>query len=87
MAYSSTNPPVQVWQTFGGGIKGWAYKSTHTVATVAGSSFFSDGYSRGMRAGDWCFVVDSGSTLAGQGFISAHSSGAGATFSSSLTTT
>lgn len=36
---------------FGGGV--WAYVSTDIVGTVAGSSYFSDGYTLGMRPGDF----------------------------------
>lgn len=83
MAYSSTNPPAVISQTFGTGINLWAYKSTHTAAAVAASSFFSDGYSLGMRAGDAIFIAHV--TTAGAytahafGAVSAVSSGAGAT--------
>lgn len=88
MAYSSTNPPHLVNQPFGdGGIRTWSYKSTDAIATVCGSSYVSDGYVRGMRVGDIVYVLDTSSTLGSIGYVSAVSTGAGATILSSFVTT
>lgn len=94
MAYSSTNPPVMVWGGFGGSpMRGFAYASTHTVAAVAASSFFSDGYARGMRPGDRVYVNQMTTasppayTAHATGVVSASSSGAGATVVFTATST
>jgi len=53
MAYSSTNPPKLIAQTYGdspGNI--WAYSSTHTAAAAAASGFISNGFALGMKVGD-----------------------------------
>jgi hypothetical protein len=59
----------------------WGYKSTHTVSVVAGSSFFSDGYSRGMRVGDFVHVVEVTTAGAFTGFaigcVSTQTTGSG----------
>lgn len=36
----------------------WAYRSTDALATVVGSSYFADGFARGMRKGDMVSVYD-----------------------------
>ena len=85
MAYDSTgNPPVLVSQGFGGKpFRVFAYKSSDTGATVAASSYFSDGYARGMRIGDVLknTVLSTAGAYAGHGDgrVTAVSSGAGAT--------
>ena len=88
MAYSSTNPPMLVSQRFGGNGPGlWSYKSTDAIATVAGSSYFSNGFALGMQVGDLVAVLNTASTLGSIGYISNVSTGAGATLLSSFTTT
>jgi hypothetical protein len=90
MAYSSTNPPQLIAQTFGNvpaHPRLWSYASTDAIATVCGSSYFSNGYALGMHVGDVVFVLDTSSTLGSQGYVSAVSTGAGATLLSSFTTT
>lgn len=86
MAYSSTNPPVMLPSGFGGvPFRTFAYKSSDTGATVAGSSYFSDGHSRGMRIGDVVTITvlttASPPAYAGhaEGRVTAVSTGAGAT--------
>lgn len=83
MAYSSTNGPAIISQTFGSGTNLWAYKSTHTVAAVAASSFFSNGYDLSMKAGDPIYVTQvttaNAYTAHAWGAVSAVTSGAGAT--------
>jgi uncharacterized membrane protein YoaT (DUF817 family) len=93
MAYSSTNPPVQVWQQFGGRLAEWAYYSTETVATVAGAGFFTDGFTRGMRVGHSIYVaqISTGSTYIahsrGVVTLSSASTAPSATVSFAATTT
>lgn len=88
MAYSSTNPPQLISQRFGGNGPGiWSYKSTDPIATVAGSSYFSNGYDLGMQQGDFVAVWNSNSTLGSWGVINNVTSDAGATLISVLTTT
>lgn len=95
MAYSSTNPPVLVSQPFGSRAGGlWTYLSSHDVASVAASSFFSNGYSLGMQSGDFIGVVQMSSN-GGAGAYTAHAlgivttvtSGAGATVVFTATST
>lgn len=88
MAYSSTNPPALISQRFGNSGPGlWSYKSTDAIATVAGSSYFSNGAALGMQEGDAVIVWNSASTLGSIGIINDVASGAGATLISVLTTT
>jgi hypothetical protein len=88
MAYASTNPPVLSWGSFGGQVmRGWTYKSSDPIATVAGSSYFSNGYALGMRKYDQVWVIDTASTLASLCFVTTHTTGAGATVSSTYATT
>ena len=68
MAYASSNPPVQWSQAFGGLVKEWAYKSSDPGPTVAGSSYFSNGHSLGMRVGDSIYMVQM-STLSPSSFV------------------
>ena len=69
MAYASSNPPVQWTQSFGGQVcKEWSYKSSDALATVAGSSYFSNGHSLGMRITDSIYVVQV-STLTPSSFV------------------
>jgi hypothetical protein len=46
--------------TAAGGTRLWGYTSSDPVATVTGSSYFTDGYNRGMRLGDVLFIRDTG---------------------------
>lgn len=94
MPYSSTNPPVLTGGGFGGKpFRTFAYKSSDLVGTVAASSYFSDGHSRGMRVGDvvTVSVLTTASTPTylshNEGRVTAVSTGAGATvaFASSST--
>lgn len=88
MAYSTTNPPGIVAQSFGGyGPRLWTFKSSDAVATVCGSSYVSNGYALGMKVGDAVMVLNTASTLGSLVYVSAVSTGAGATLLSSFTTT
>jgi len=93
MAYSSTNPPVMLTPgSFGGQqTRLWGYKSTHTVAAVAASSFFSDAYSRGMRIADFVHVVEVTTAGAFTGFgigvVSSQTTGSGVSVTFAATST
>jgi len=53
MAYSSTNPPKLIAQTYGDAVGNyWVYSSTHTAATAASTGFISNGFALGMKVGD-----------------------------------
>lgn len=58
MAYATTNPPVLIGQGIGGSYSIWFYRSTDAATSVRVSGYFTDGYARGMRAGDLVIVVD-----------------------------
>lgn len=89
MAYDSTNLFLQnaaigrAHSTGGGPSYGgniWSYKSTaDPLATVIGTSYFSDGHRKGMRKYDWVMFTDVGSTLSHILVVSAVTTGAGAT--------
>jgi hypothetical protein len=92
MAYSTTNPPTCWTQSFGGQVlKEWSYKSADSIATVAGSSYFSNGFSLGMRLGDSIVAaqISTGSTYIGhaRGMVNLVSTGAGATVTFAATST
>jgi len=90
MAYSTTNPPQMISQTFGSVPARpnlWSYASTDAIAVVCGSSYVSNGHALGMAVGDVVFVLDTTSTLGSQAYVSAVTTGAGATLLSSFTTT
>lgn len=57
MAYSASNPPNLVVQAINGS-RQWVYLSTDAASVVDASNYFTDGYARGMRAGDTVRVVD-----------------------------
>lgn len=95
MAYDSTNLELKValigrgnstaQPTYGGNV--WMYKSTaDAVATVVGSSYFSDGHKRGMRKWDQVEFIDVASTLFHDLTVTAVTTGAGATATSLHTT-
>jgi hypothetical protein len=73
MPYDPTNnPPVMFGSGFGGKpFRQFAYKSSDTTVTVAGSGYFSDGKLRGMRVGDVVTVT----VLTTLGAWSAHNEG------------
>lgn len=52
MAYSSTNPPILIAQSFGSAPGAWVYKSTHTAAATAASGFIANGDALGLQVGD-----------------------------------
>ena len=93
MAYSSTNGPVLLTQPVGKGIAPalWGYASTHTVAAVAASSFFSNGAALGMKAGDHIMVTElttaNAYTAFGRGVVTTVTAGAGATVVFTATST
>lgn len=67
MAYvSSASAPVLTSQSFGGVAgKEFMYRSADASSLVLASSYFSDGYTRGMRVGDLVLLsgVSTGSTF------------------------
>lgn len=91
MAYSSTNGPAMTSQRFGGGMADWTYRSTHTVAATAATSFFSNGAALGMKTGDGIRTVEL--TTAGvftafaNGMVTVVTAGAGATVVYAATST
>lgn len=88
MAYSSTNPPQLITQPYGDAGPGlWSYKSTDAIATVCGAGYVSDGLTRGMKAGDVVFVLNTNSTLGSLAYVSAVSTAGAATLLSSFVTT
>lgn len=91
MAYSSTNGPALISQTFGTGPGFWVYKHTDDIASVAASGYFSDGYELGMKIGDAVHAVELSTAGAFVGFapgcVTAVSSASGATVSFAATST
>jgi hypothetical protein len=84
MSYSTGNPPFLIVAAIAGGnisigttnapsFTGniWAYKSSDAFSTVNGSSYFSDGYKRGMRVGDPVWIFDTTNTVANWSFVTA----------------
>jgi len=73
MAYSTGNLPFRITPgpigaavstamiNYGGAL--WGYVSSDALATVTGSSYFSDGYSLGLRKYDHILMMDTNSTL------------------------
>ena len=62
MSYATTNPPVQVASSFGGGPALWMYNSTDAHGTVEGADYFSNGDALGMKVGDCVIVQKTSST-------------------------
>ena len=62
MAYATTNPPAQLVQGIGSAPSLWVYKSTDAHGTVAGTGYFTNAASLGMKAHDVMIVVDTDST-------------------------
>jgi hypothetical protein len=90
MAYSTTNPPQLISQTFGGTPSRpnlWSYASTDPVATVCGAGYVSNASVLDMGVGDLVFVLDTNSTLGSIAYVSAVSTAGAATLLSSFTTT
>lgn len=92
MAYlSSSNPPRVLAMVPGGGSTTiapggvmWTYTSTaDAVGTVAGSSYFSNGYDLGMRKGHLLYFFDAASTIMSLLCVTSVTSGAGATVTQS----
>lgn len=102
MAYSSTtfgvNYPALLVQkvspgpaSAAGGGSIWAYTSTHTIAAVAASSFFSNGAMLGMKTADAVNVTEvttaGAYTAHGVGRVTVVTAGAGATVVFAATST
>jgi len=69
----------------------WGYSSTHTLAAVAASSFFSNGHALGLKIGDGVYTVTLSTAGAftdfGLGAVNAVTTGAGATVTYAATST
>jgi len=87
---SLANPPIGIPLAMGsnsngiGGRTMWIYASADSAATVAGSSYFSDGDALGMKVGDpmICILVSSAGTTSSVpylGAVGAVTSGGAAT--------
>lgn len=59
MAYSTSTPPMLVGGGIGGTPRIWMYVSADANTAVDASGYFTDGYTLGMRAGDFVWVQDS----------------------------
>lgn len=79
MSYSTSNPPVLIAQSVGGGSGNvWLYKSADVDSDVNGASYFSNGVTLGMKVGDIVLVIDT-TTPKGSFHYVASVSGAAAT--------
>jgi hypothetical protein len=91
MAYSSTNPPQLISQTFGdqgGQPRVWSYGSTDPVATVAGADYVSNGQALGMHLGDVVYSLDTTNAVVAHLHVSGLSTSDNAvTLTSSFATT
>lgn len=63
MAYSTANPPAEVWQTVGGGTRMWVYKSADPIATVNTANYITNGGTLGMKVNDVVMVIDTVNAL------------------------
>lgn len=91
MAYSTSLPPYLVvpapagglistsTSVTGGGGSLWYYRSADGIATVAGSSYFSNGSALGMKKYDIVYVTNTTSTYFGIAMVTDVTAGAGAT--------
>lgn len=71
MAYTPATLNCMI-DRIGAGPAWWHYSTTDAHATVAGAGYFSDGASRGLKAGDAVIVVSSsGNTTTVHGAASA----------------
>jgi hypothetical protein len=78
MSYSTSNPPQLQAQAIAGG-KTWYYTSTDSVATVVGSTYFSNGDALGMDVGDFVHIFDSNTGDGGVAVVTAVVAGGAAT--------
>jgi hypothetical protein len=58
MTYVTSNQPRLIGGSLNVGPRIWLYKSADVGTTVDGAGYFTDGYSLGMRAGDFVYVFD-----------------------------
>ena len=68
---------------YGGNV--WHYVSADPLATVAASSYFSNGYKRGMRKYDHVMVVDTGTTAYHQLMVSSVTTASGGVTAGTIT--
>jgi hypothetical protein len=91
MSYDTSKPPRVLAMVPGGGSTNigvggvlWTYSSTaDAIGTVTGSSYFSNGYDLGMRKGQFMLYLDAASTIMSLCYVTAVTSGAGATVAQS----
>lgn len=91
MAYSTALPPYLIVPAPAGGLVStstsitagggslWFYRSDDGIATVTGTSYFSNGSALGMKKYDLVFVANLTSTYFGVGMVTSVTAGAGAT--------
>lgn len=80
----STAPFLMVPAVAGGFVGGstatagnlWGYRTTDGVSSVVGSSYFTDGWQRGMRKYDIIAIIDTNTPRLTWGFVSAVTTGA-----------
>lgn len=65
----------------------WHYLSADAIGTVVGSSYFSDGWARGMRKYDYVNVIDTGTTAVSVAVVTSFSSASGGCTVTSVQTT
>jgi hypothetical protein len=63
MAYSASNPPVQLASAFGGGPALWIYNSTDVHTDVDAAGYFTNGSDLGMKVGDHVIVGKTSATI------------------------
>lgn len=81
MAYSSTNPPQLISQTFGATPARpdiWTYSSTDPIATVVAADYISDGQKHGMKLGDVMYSLDTTNSITAHLHVSALSTSSNA---------
>ncbi len=79
MAYVTSNPPVLLVESVGGGLSIWGYKSTDDDATVNGASYFTNGVTLGMKVGDIVLVSDTTTPKGSLHFVTSVSGAAATT--------
>ena len=75
MAYNVANPPAEIWQTIGGGTRGWVYKSADPIATVNTANYFTNGGDLGMKVNDIIYIVDTVNGLVDIAVVNATGNG------------
>ena len=63
----------------------WFYRSADALGTVTASSYFSDGFKRGMRKYDYVLIVDTGTTQPHSLMVNSVSTASGGATAGSIT--